>query len=60
MLIVAHANTIRALVKSMDNISDEHIAKLKIPNGIPLGQYMCICMIVCVYGSVLRCCVYSL
>ena len=37
VLIVAHANTIRALVKSMDNISDEHIAKLKIPNGIPLG-----------------------
>lgn len=36
VLIVAHANTIRALVKSMDNISDEMIAHLKIPNGIPL------------------------
>lgn len=36
VLIVAHANTIRALVKSLDNISDEKIAYLKIPNGIPL------------------------
>lgn len=36
VLIVAHANTIRALVKSMDNISDEKIAQLKIPNGVPL------------------------
>jgi 2,3-bisphosphoglycerate-dependent phosphoglycerate mutase len=36
ILIVAHANTIRALVKSMDNISDDQIAQLKIPNGVPL------------------------
>lgn len=36
VLIVAHANTIRALVKSMDNISDEKIAQLRIPNGVPL------------------------
>lgn len=36
VLIVAHANTIRALVKSVDNIADESIKYLKIPNGIPL------------------------
>lgn len=36
VLIVAHANTIRALVKAIDHIEDEMIAHLKIPNGIPL------------------------
>lgn len=36
VLIVAHANTIRALVKAVDRIDDEKIAHLKIPNGIPL------------------------
>ncbi len=36
VLIVAHANTIRALVRAIDDISEENIAKLKIPNGIPL------------------------
>lgn len=36
VLIVAHANTIRALVKAVDDIDDDQIAHLKIPNGIPL------------------------
>ena len=36
VLIVAHANTIRALVKVIDNISDDMISQLKIPNGVPL------------------------
>ena len=36
VLIVAHANTIRSLVKAIDNISDDKIARLRIPNGIPL------------------------
>lgn len=36
VLVVAHANTIRALVKAVDNIDDADIAYLKIPNGIPL------------------------
>lgn len=36
VLIVAHANTIRALVKAVDQIDDEMIAYLKIPNGVPL------------------------
>lgn len=36
VLIVAHANTIRAMVKAIDHISDDQIAHLKIPNGVPL------------------------
>ena len=36
VLIVAHANTIRALVKAVDGIADEMIPHLKIPNGVPL------------------------
>lgn len=35
-LIVAHGNSIRALVKLLDQISDEDIVSLNIPNGIPL------------------------
>lgn len=40
VLIVAHANTIRALVKAIDGIDDAAIAKLKIPNGVPLVYTM--------------------
>ena len=36
VLVVAHANTIRALVKTVDEISDEDIRDLRIPNSIPL------------------------
>eukprot|EP01038_Epipyxis_sp_PR26KG_P007143 gene7143-9746_t len=36
VLIVAHANTIRALVKAVDHIDDDMITHLKIPNGVPL------------------------
>jgi 2,3-bisphosphoglycerate-dependent phosphoglycerate mutase len=36
VLVVAHANTIRALVKKVDDISDENIRDLRIPNSIPL------------------------
>ena len=36
MLIVAHGNSLRALVKHLDGISDERIAGLNIPTGIPL------------------------
>lgn len=35
-LIVSHANTIRTLVKHIDNISDEDIKGMTIPTGIPL------------------------
>ena len=36
MLIVAHGNSIRAMVKYLDNISDADITELNIPTGIPL------------------------
>lgn len=36
VLIVAHGNSLRGLVKILDNISDEEIVKLNIPTGIPL------------------------
>ena len=36
VLIAAHGNSLRALVKYLDNISDEDIAGLNIPTGIPL------------------------
>jgi 2,3-bisphosphoglycerate-dependent phosphoglycerate mutase len=36
IVIAAHGNSIRALVKYLDNISDEEIVGLNIPNGIPL------------------------
>ncbi len=36
VIVAAHGNTIRALVKYLDNISDEAIADLNIPTGIPL------------------------
>jgi len=36
VLVAAHGNSLRALVKHLDNISDEDIAKLDIPTGIPL------------------------
>lgn len=35
-LVAAHGNSIRALVKHLDGISDEDIVSLNIPNGIPL------------------------
>ncbi|MFT3956893.1 MAG: 2,3-diphosphoglycerate-dependent phosphoglycerate mutase [Piscinibacter sp.] len=36
LLISAHGNSIRALVKYLDGISDDDIVGLNIPNGIPL------------------------
>jgi 2,3-bisphosphoglycerate-dependent phosphoglycerate mutase len=36
VLIAAHGNSLRALVKYLDKISDEDIAVLNIPTGIPL------------------------
>ncbi|MEW5940157.1 MAG: 2,3-diphosphoglycerate-dependent phosphoglycerate mutase [Chloroflexota bacterium] len=35
-LVVAHGNSIRALVKYLDNISEAEITELNIPTGIPL------------------------
>lgn len=36
VLIVAHGNSLRALVKHLDQVSEEDILKLNIPTGIPL------------------------
>jgi 2,3-bisphosphoglycerate-dependent phosphoglycerate mutase len=36
VLIAAHGNSIRALVKYLDNIGDNDIVGVNIPNGIPL------------------------
>jgi len=36
VLIAAHGHSIRALVKHLDRISDDEIASVSIPNGIPL------------------------
>ena len=36
VLVVAHGNSLRALVKHLDDISDDEITGLNIPTGIPL------------------------
>jgi len=36
LVVAAHGNSIRALVKYLDGISDDAIVGLNIPNGIPL------------------------
>ncbi len=36
IVVAAHGNSIRALVKYLDNIGDDEIVGLNIPNGIPL------------------------
>jgi 2,3-bisphosphoglycerate-dependent phosphoglycerate mutase len=36
VIIAAHGNSLRALVKYLNNISEEEIIKLNIPTGIPL------------------------
>ena len=36
VLIAAHGNSLRALVKHLENMSDEQIVELNIPTGVPL------------------------
>lgn len=36
LLVVAHGNSIRAMVKYLDNVSTEEIVGLNIPTGVPL------------------------
>ena len=36
LIIAAHGNSLRALVKYLDNVSDDQITQLNIPTGIPL------------------------
>ena len=40
VLVTAHGNSLRALVKHLDGISDEDIAELNIPTGIPLVYHL--------------------
>jgi 2,3-bisphosphoglycerate-dependent phosphoglycerate mutase len=40
VLVSAHGNSLRALVKYLDGISDEEIPKLNIPTGVPLVYEM--------------------
>ncbi|MNR43215.1 2,3-bisphosphoglycerate-dependent phosphoglycerate mutase [compost metagenome] len=36
IVVAAHGNSIRALIKYLDNISDDEIVGVNVPNGIPL------------------------
>ena len=36
VLVAAHGNSLRALVKYLDDMADEDIVELNIPNGVPL------------------------
>jgi 2,3-bisphosphoglycerate-dependent phosphoglycerate mutase len=36
VIIAAHGNSLRALVKYLDGVSDEEIVGLNIPTGVPL------------------------
>ena len=37
VLIAAHGNSLRALVKMLDDVSEDEITKFNIPTGIPLA-----------------------
>ncbi len=39
VLIVAHGNSLRALIKHIDNISDEAIVNLNLPTGTTRGAF---------------------
>jgi 2,3-bisphosphoglycerate-dependent phosphoglycerate mutase len=36
VLIAAHGNSLRALVKYLDNLTDDEVVALNIPTGVPL------------------------
>jgi 2,3-bisphosphoglycerate-dependent phosphoglycerate mutase len=40
VLVAAHGNSLRALVKHLDNISEDEITELNIPTGIPLVYHL--------------------
>ena len=40
VIIASHGNSLRALVKQLDGISEEKIAELNIPTGIPLIYHL--------------------
>ena len=37
VLVVSHGNTPRALVRHLDGMSEERVAELNIPTGVPLA-----------------------
>jgi 2,3-bisphosphoglycerate-dependent phosphoglycerate mutase len=37
-LITAHGNSLRALVKYLENVPDQEIVELNIPTGVPLVE----------------------
>lgn len=36
VLVAAHGNSLRAIIKMLDNVSDEDILKINVPTGVPL------------------------
>ena len=40
MLVAAHGNSLRALVKHLDGIADEAITSVEIPTGVPIRYEM--------------------
>ena len=36
VLLVAHGNSIRSLIKYLDQVSDSDIMEINVPNGVPL------------------------
>eukprot|EP00929_Paragymnodinium_shiwhaense_P013427 TRINITY_DN121281_c0_g1_i1.p1 TRINITY_DN121281_c0_g1~~TRINITY_DN121281_c0_g1_i1.p1 ORF type:complete len:559 (-),score=114.84 TRINITY_DN121281_c0_g1_i1:432-2036(-) len=40
VLVVGHANTLRAMIKGLDDISDDNIVPLTVPNGIPILYHL--------------------
>jgi len=36
VIICAHGNSLRALIKYINNLSDEEVTKLDLPTGVPL------------------------
>ena len=36
IMIVAHGNSLRGLIKYLDNLSDEEITNFEIPTGVPI------------------------
>jgi 2,3-bisphosphoglycerate-dependent phosphoglycerate mutase len=37
ILVAAHGNSLRALIKYLDDMSDEAVLKLNIPTGLPIA-----------------------
>lgn len=35
-MIVAHGSTLRALIKFLENVSDDEIPNIEVPNGKPI------------------------